>query len=117
VADRRVRGFSLGMRQRLGIAAALLGDPAVLLLDEPANGLDAAGVHWLRGFLRQFATAGGTVLVSSHVLAEVAQSVDRALVIDGGRLVATLAMSELADPGALEQAYLDLTEATRKERS
>jgi len=108
-ASRPVGGYSLGMRQRLGLAAALLGDPELLVLDEPANGLDAAGVHWLRGFLRQFAAAGGTVLVSSHVLAEVALSVDRALVIDRGRLVATLAMSEFADPGALEQAYLELT--------
>jgi ABC-2 type transport system ATP-binding protein len=116
-ANRSVGGYSLGMRQRLGLAAALLGDPELLVLDEPANGLDAAGVHWLRGFLRQFATAGGTVLVSSHLLAEVAQSVDHAMVIDGGRLVATLAMSEFADPGALEQVYLELTEVARKERS
>ncbi len=72
-ADRRVKTYSLGMRQRLGLAAALLGNPELLVLDEPANGLDPAGVHWLRGFLRSFADRGRTVLVSSHVLAEVAQ--------------------------------------------
>ena len=108
-ADRPAGGYSLGMRQRLGLAAALLGEPELLVLDEPANGLDAAGVHWLRGFLRQFAAAGGTVLVSSHLLAEVAQSVDQALIIDHGRLVATVAMDQLADSSALEELYLGLT--------
>jgi ABC-2 type transport system ATP-binding protein len=81
-ADRPAGTYSLGMRQRLGLAGALLGDPELLLLDEPANGLDPAGVHWLRGFLRQFAEQGRTVLVSSHVLAEVAQTVEAALIID-----------------------------------
>src|SRR6266508_4367912 len=76
-ADRRVGGFSLGMRQRLALATALLGDPEILVLDEPANGLDPEGIHWLRGFLRNFADQGRTVLVSSHVLAEVAQTVDQ----------------------------------------
>jgi ABC-2 type transport system ATP-binding protein len=92
-ARRRVGGFSLGMRQRLGLATALLGDPQVLILDEPANGLDPEGVHWLRGFLRQLADQGRTVLVSSHVLAEVAQTVDQVVIIAAGRLVtqATLA--------------------------
>jgi ABC-2 type transport system ATP-binding protein len=92
-ARRRVGGFSLGMRQRLGLATALLGDPQVLILDEPANGLDPEGVHWLRGLLRQLADQGRTVLVSSHVLAEVAQTVDQVVIIAGGRLVtqATLA--------------------------
>jgi ABC-2 type transport system ATP-binding protein len=108
-ANRAVGGYSLGMRQRLGLAAALLGAPELLVLDEPANGLDAAGVHWLRGFLRQFASAGGTVLVSSHLLAEVAQSVDQAMIIDRGHLVATLAMAELADAASLETLYLELT--------
>ena len=108
-ASRVVGGYSLGMRQRLGLAGALLGAPELLVLDEPANGLDAAGVHWLRGFLRQFAATGGTVLVSSHLLAEVAQSVDRVVIIDRGRQVATVAMADLADTGALEQLYLDLT--------
>jgi ABC-2 type transport system ATP-binding protein len=86
-AHRRVGGFSLGMRQRLGLATALLGDPQVLILDEPANGLDPEGVHWLRGFLRQLADQGRTVLVSSHVLAEVAQTVDQVVIITRGRLV------------------------------
>jgi ABC-2 type transport system ATP-binding protein len=108
-ADRPVGGYSLGMRQRLGLAAALLGEPELLVLDEPANGLDAAGMHWLRGFLRQFAAAGGTVLVSSHLLAEVSQSVDHALIIDRGRLVATVAMDELSDSSSLEELYLELT--------
>jgi ABC-2 type transport system ATP-binding protein len=87
VADRRVRGYSSGMRQRLGLAAALLGDPELLVLDEPANGLDPAGVAWLRGFLRAFVDAGRTVLVSSHQLAEMAQTADRLVVIDRGRLI------------------------------
>jgi ABC-2 type transport system ATP-binding protein len=109
-ADRRVRTYSLGMRQRLGLASALLGDPELLLLDEPANGLDPAGVHWLRGFLRQFADQRRTVLVSSHVLAEVAQTVDAALIIDRGRLVATVGADELADGArSLEDRYLELT--------
>jgi ABC-2 type transport system ATP-binding protein len=86
-AHRRVGGFSLGMRQRLGLATALLGDPQVLILDEPANGLDPEGVHWLRGFLRQLADQGRTVLVSSHVLAEVAQTVDQVVIIARGRLI------------------------------
>jgi ABC-2 type transport system ATP-binding protein len=86
-ARRRVGGFSLGMRQRLGLATALLGDPRVLILDEPANGLDPQGVRWLRGFLRQLADQGRTVLVSSHVLAEVAQTVDQVVIIAAGRLV------------------------------
>jgi len=108
-AHRPAGDYSLGMRQRLGLAAALLGEPELLILDEPANGLDAAGVHWLRGFLRQFAATGGSVLVSSHLLAEVAQSVDRALIIKRGRLVATVAMDQLPDRGSLEQLYLELT--------
>ncbi len=109
-ADRRVRSYSLGMRQRLGLAAALLGDPDLLLLDEPANGLDPAGVHWLRGFLRQFAQSGKTVLVSSHVLAEIAQTVDAVVIINRGRLVATVAIEELPDGArSLEDLYLELT--------
>ncbi|MET0801796.1 MAG: ATP-binding cassette domain-containing protein [Actinomycetota bacterium] len=86
-ADRKVGGYSSGMRQRLGMATALLGDPEVLVLDEPGNGLDPAGVAWLREFLRAFAGAGRTVLVSSHLLAEMSQTVDRLVVIDRGRLV------------------------------
>jgi ABC-2 type transport system ATP-binding protein len=109
-AGRRVKTYSLGMRQRLGLAAALLGDPELLVLDEPANGLDPAGVHWLRTFLRRFAEQGGTVLVSSHVLAEIAQAVDRVVIIDRGRLVAIAALDELTGGAqTLEDAYLELT--------
>jgi ABC-2 type transport system ATP-binding protein len=113
-AHRRVKTYSLGMRQRLGLAAALLGDPELLLLDEPANGLDPEGVHWLRGFLRQFAEQGRTVLVSSHVLAEVAQTVEAVVIINRGRLVATLGLDELrAGERSLEDLYLDLTAKDR----
>jgi ABC-2 type transport system ATP-binding protein len=94
-AGRRVGGFSLGMRQRLGLAAALLGDPAVLLLDEPANGLDPEGIHWLRGLIRRQADEGRTVLVSSHLLAEVAQTVDQVVIIARGRLVAQSTLADL----------------------
>jgi len=94
-AKRRVKGYSLGMRQRLGLAAALLGDPELLILDEPANGLDPEGVRWLRDFLREFATQGRTVLVSSHVLAEVAQTVDQVLIINRGRLIAESPLAQL----------------------
>jgi ABC-2 type transport system ATP-binding protein len=92
---RRVKEYSLGMRQRLGLAGALLGEPELLLLDEPANGLDPEGVRWLRDFLRAFASEGRTVLVSSHVLAEVAQTVDQVLIINHGRLVVESSLLEL----------------------
>jgi ABC-2 type transport system ATP-binding protein len=94
-ARRRVKGYSLGMRQRLGLAAALLGDPEVLVLDEPANGLDPAGIRWLRDFLRSLANEGRTILVSSHVLAEVAQTVDRVVIIHRGRLVQQASIAEV----------------------
>jgi ABC-2 type transport system ATP-binding protein len=94
-ADRRVKGYSLGMRQRLGLAAALLGDPELLVLDEPANGLDPEGVRWLRDFLRAFAAEGKTVFVSSHLLAEVAQTVDQVVIINRGRLVVESSLEEL----------------------
>jgi ABC-2 type transport system ATP-binding protein len=109
-ANRRLKTYSLGMRQRLGLAAALLGDPELLVLDEPANGLDPAGVHWLRSFLRSFSDAGGTVLVSSHILAEVAQAVDHVIIIDRGRIVAAARLDQLTDGGqTLEEVYLGLT--------
>ena len=109
-AGRHVKTYSLGMRQRLGLAGALLGDPELLVLDEPANGLDPAGVQWLRSTLRAFAAGGGTVLVSSHLLAEVAQTVDRVLIIDRGRLQADASLDELASGGrSLEDTYLALT--------
>jgi ABC-2 type transport system ATP-binding protein len=94
-ARRRVKGYSLGMRQRLGLAAALLGDPELLILDEPANGLDPEGVRWLRDILRSLAAEGRTVLISSHVLAEVAQTVDQVLIISHGRLVISSPLTEL----------------------
>jgi ABC-2 type transport system ATP-binding protein len=94
-AGRRVKGYSLGMRQRLGLASALLGEPELLVLDEPANGLDPEGMRWLRDFLRAFAANGGSVLVSSHVLAEVEQTVDRVVIINHGRFVAEAALAEL----------------------
>ena len=94
---RRVGGYSLGMRQRLGLAGALLGDPDLLILDEPANGLDPEGVRWLRDFLRSFAADGKTVFVSSHVLAEVAQTVDDVIIINKGRLVTISPLAELTE--------------------
>ena len=104
-ADRRVRTYSLGMRQRLGLAGALLGDPGLLILDEPANGLDPAGMAWLRALLRRRAASGGTVLVSSHVLAEVAQTADHIVIVDKGRL-----RHEGAAGPDLEQTFLQATE-------
>jgi ABC-2 type transport system ATP-binding protein len=94
-ARRRVGGFSLGMRQRLGLAAALLGDPGILILDEPTNGLDPAGVHWLRTYLRGRVEAGGTVLVSSHLLAELALAADSVIILKDGRLVTQGPVSDL----------------------
>ncbi|MEU5947842.1 ATP-binding cassette domain-containing protein [Micromonospora sp. NPDC047465] len=125
-AGRRVRAYSLGMRQRLGLAHALLGDPRVLILDEPANGLDPEGIFWMRGLLRDFADRGGTVLLSSHLLREVEAVADRLVVIGGGRIVAQGDKDELlagggtlvrardtaALRGALDRAGLPVTEGT-----
>jgi ABC-2 type transport system ATP-binding protein len=94
-AGRRARGFSLGMRQRLGLATALIGDPDVLILDEPANGLDPDGVRWLRDLLRHLAGQGRTVLLSSHLLAEAAQTVDEVIILDQGRLITHAPLAEL----------------------
>ncbi len=94
-ARRRVGGYSLGMRQRMSVAAALLGEPELLVLDEPANGLDPEGIRWLRNFLRSFADGGGTVFVSSHVLAEVSQLADEVVIIHRGKLVAHQPVVEL----------------------
>jgi ABC-2 type transport system ATP-binding protein len=105
-ADRRAGTFSLGMGQRLSLASALLGDPGVLVLDEPANGLDPAGIHWLRGLLRGLAAEGRTVLLSSHALAEVAQTVDEVLILERGRLLAHRPMAGIR---SLEDTFLDLT--------
>ena len=112
VARRRVGGFSMGMRQRLALAAALLGDPETLILDEPANGLDPEGMRWLRGFLRRLADQGRTVLVSSHVLAELAHSIDDVVIISHGRQVAAGSLDALFASHQhtdLEELFLDLT--------
>jgi ABC-2 type transport system ATP-binding protein len=100
VGGRRVGGYSLGMRQRLSVAGALLGDPQLLILDEPANGLDPEGIRWLRDFLRGFVAEGRTVFISSHVLAEVQQLVDEVVIIHHGRLVAQQTVGELTAAGA-----------------
>jgi ABC-2 type transport system ATP-binding protein len=112
-ANRRVGGYSLGMRQRLGVAAALLGGPRLLILDEPANGLDPEGIRWLRELLRDYVRDGNSVLISSHLLSEVAQTVDDIVIIAAGRTRAHCALDELAAP-RLEDAFLELT-ATGKE--
>jgi ABC-2 type transport system ATP-binding protein len=117
-ARRKAGGYSLGMRQRLGLAAALLGDPRVLVLDEPVNGLDPAGMRWLRTFLRTFASGGRAVLVSSHQLAEVAQIADEVVVIDRGRLVTHAAVPDLVrdettgSAKSLEDVFFELTSKT-----
>jgi ABC-2 type transport system ATP-binding protein len=113
-AKRRVRNYSLGMRQRLGIANALMGDPSILVLDEPVNGLDPAGIHWMRGLLRNFAAQGGTVLLSSHLLHEVEMIADDMVLIGRGKIVAQGTKNELLqtrgtyvkpeDPAPLQQA-------------
>ena len=108
-ADRRIGGLSLGMRQRLALATALLTDPEVLILDEPTNGLDPEGVRWLRNLLRGLAAEGTAVLISSHMLAEVAQTVDQVVIVDRGRAVAQSGLAELTAGGDLEDAFLRLT--------
>jgi ABC-2 type transport system ATP-binding protein len=111
-ADRRVGTFSTGMRQRLALASALLGEPEVLVLDEPANGLDPAGISWMRGFLRRFAARGGTVLVSSHLLGEVQQGADDVVLIDHGTVVWAGPIDALVSSDeSLETAFLRLTGA------
>ena len=109
-AGRRVRTFSLGMGQRLGLAAALLGDPKVLILDEPVNGLDPEGIRWIRRLLRRRADAGGTVLLSSHVLAELAEVADDVVVIADGRVRAAGTLDEIAAGySSLEEAFFSMT--------
>ncbi len=111
VADKRIRGFSLGMRQRLGVAAALLGDPEILLFDEPVNGLDPEGIIWIRRLMRSLAAEGRTVLVSSHLMSEMALTADHLIVIGQGRLIADTGMADLTGGGSsLEEAYLRLTD-------
>jgi ABC-2 type transport system ATP-binding protein len=110
-ADKRVRGYSLGMKQRLALAGALLGDPEILILDEPANGLDPAGIAWLRRFLRELADAKRTVLVSSHQLAEMQNTVDDVLIINQGQLIAAGELDEVVTDGSLEETFLRLTDS------
>ncbi len=104
VAHKRVGGFSLGMGQRLGIAAALLGDPQVLVLDEPVNGLDPDGVLWVRDLVRSFAAGGRTVLLSSHLMSEMAQTADHVIVIGRGSIIADAPIAELIAGGGGERA-------------
>ena len=110
-ADRRAGKFSLGMSQRLGIAAALLGDPGVLLLDEPVNGLDPEGIRWIRNLLKNLAAQGRTVLVSSHLISEIAHTADALIVIGQGRLLAQTTVARLsARASSLEEAFFQLTD-------
>jgi ABC-2 type transport system ATP-binding protein len=114
-ANRRAGTFSLGMAQRLGIASALLGDPAVLLLDEPVNGLDPEGIRWLRTLLRSLAGEGRTVFVSSHLISEMALTAEHLIVIGEGRLLADTTVAELAARSAsLEEAFLELTAGSQE---
>ena len=106
VAQRRVGGFSLGMKQRLGIAAALLGDPPVLMFDEPVNGLDPEGVRWIRGFFRELAGQGRTVLVSSHLMSEMALTADHLVIIGRGKLLADLPAAQLIESSTRRDVLL-----------
>ena len=108
-ANKRAKGYSLGMKQRLSLAGALLGNPKVLILDEPANGLDPIGIAWLRGFLRQLAAEGKTILVSSHQLAEMQHTVDDVIIINHGMTMAQGSIKEIIGDGTLEEAFLRLT--------
>jgi ABC-2 type transport system ATP-binding protein len=113
VAKKGPKGFSMGMGQRLGLAAALLGDPDVLILDEPANGLDPQGINWLRGFLQAYAASGRTVFVSSHLLAEMAQMADHLVVIGRGRLIADVATAEFVSRSSLNAVTVRSPQADR----
>jgi ABC-2 type transport system ATP-binding protein len=118
VGGRRVRGFSLGMKQRLGVAAALLGDPPVLVFDEPVNGLDPEGVLWIRTLMRSMAAEGRTVFVSSHLMSEMALTADHLIVIGHGRLLADTPMAAFVGRHAsLEEAYMRLTASATEFRA
>ena len=108
-AGRRIRSYSLGMRQRLGLACALLGGPRVLLLDEPVNGLDPAGIQWVRQYVRRFAEEGGAVLVTSHLLGELEQVADDVVLINEGRVRLSKTMASVLERGSLERTYMSLT--------
>jgi ABC-2 type transport system ATP-binding protein len=116
-ASRRIGALSLGMRQRLGIAGALLGDPGTLILDEPANGLDPDGVRWARHLMRRIAAEGRCVLVSSHLMAEMQQAADRIVVIGAGRLLGQFDIGDLDEGSSLEDAYVRLTAGVAQYRS
>lgn len=108
--NKRMKNYSLGMKQRLALAGAILGDPEILILDEPANGLDPAGIAWLRNFLRKLAEGGRTILVSSHQLAELQNTVDDVIIINKGKLIAQGTIAEVRGEGTLEEAFLRLTQ-------
>ena len=108
-ANKKMKKYSLGMKQRLALAGAILGDPEILILDEPANGLDPAGIAWLRKFLRMLAEGGRTILVSSHQLAEMQHTVDDVLIINKGKLIAAGTKEQVMGPDSLEDAFLKLT--------
>jgi ABC-2 type transport system ATP-binding protein len=108
--DKRMKNYSLGMKQRLALAGAILGDPEILILDEPANGLDPAGIAWLRSFLRSLAAGGRNILVSSHQLAELQNTIDDVIVIHKGKLIAQGTIAEVRGEGTLEEAFLKLTQ-------
>jgi ABC-2 type transport system ATP-binding protein len=110
---RRAGKFSLGMAQRLGIAVALLGDPGTVILDEPVNGLDPEGIRWIRNLLKSLAAEGRTVLISSHLISEVAQTAEELIVIGQGRLLAQTTVTELSAAGSLEDAFFRLTDSAR----
>lgn len=109
-AKKRMKNYSLGMKQRLSLAGAILGNPQILILDEPANGLDPAGIAWLRKFLRAMADQGKTILVSSHQLAEMQNTVDDVIIINRGQLITSGSMKDVIGEGTLEDAFLRLTE-------
>jgi ABC-2 type transport system ATP-binding protein len=111
-ANKRTRGYSLGMKQRLSLAAALLGDPQILVLDEPANGLDPIGIAWLRQMLRDLANQGKTILVSSHQLAEMQHTVDDVLIIHQGKLIADGPIAQITNGRSLEDTFLSLVGAS-----
>lgn len=119
VAKKRTKGFSLGMSQRLGLAAALLGDPSVLVLDEPVNGLDPEGIQWIRSFMQRLAGEGRTVFVSSHLMSEMALTAGHFIVIGNGQLLADCTSAELVERGAgsLEDAFLELTQDASQHRT
>lgn len=117
VGSKRIGGFSLGMKQRLGIAAALLGDPEILLLDEPINGLDPEGIRWTRDLLKSLAAEGRTVLISSHLMNEMAVTADHLIVIGHGRLLANAPLTDLVRPGtSLEDAFIRVVQSPKTPR-